>query len=129
MAGSYPTSEELRTILGTDVGTYARVFVMIDALDEGRCEAWVLLLRDLRELSGIKILATSRDLGDIAAEFQKDRRLDIVADEDDLRQFIDERLSKSIWRLKRLLEANTDFCVEVLTGVMEKADGIIILPW
>ncbi|KAF8883808.1 hypothetical protein BD779DRAFT_1472319 [Infundibulicybe gibba] len=129
MACNPPTLEELWTILGAEIRKYTQVFVVIDALDESCDEVWVPLLRNLRKMSGVGILATSRDLGTITAEFQQDCRLDIVANEGDLRRCINERLLGATQTFKRLLEMDTDLRAEILDRVVKRADGMFLLAW
>ncbi|KAF8886196.1 hypothetical protein BD779DRAFT_1673365 [Infundibulicybe gibba] len=53
--GRRPTLDELVSILRTEAETYARVFVIIDALDEADIQIWTLDLGRLRALSEISL--------------------------------------------------------------------------
>ncbi|KAF8868313.1 hypothetical protein BD779DRAFT_1461389, partial [Infundibulicybe gibba] len=116
-------------MLKIEVETYSRILVVTDALDEADVQVWAPLLKHLQAVSGISLLVTSRDTGDIALELRPDQCLNIGANERDMRRYIEERLSGSTGRFKRLIEANADSGLheEIITGVMEKADGMFLL--
>ncbi|KAF8874904.1 hypothetical protein BD779DRAFT_1450586, partial [Infundibulicybe gibba] len=71
--GNRPTFNELLDTLKVKVGTYSHVLVVVDALDEADVHGWAPLLRDLQALSGVSLLATSQDTGDIALELRPDQ--------------------------------------------------------
>jgi hypothetical protein len=67
------TFGELRTTLVTELKSYAKVFVILDALDEysensGSRESLVKVLRGINETAGL--LVTSRDIFSIASIFK-----------------------------------------------------------
>ncbi|KAF8874892.1 hypothetical protein BD779DRAFT_1450513 [Infundibulicybe gibba] len=121
-----PTFNELLDMLKVEMETYSHVLVVIDALDEIEIQVWAPLLRHLQILSRIRLLATSRNTGDIALELQPDQHLDITANEGDVRKYIQGRLSGSTGRFKRLLDVNMNLHEEIITGVMKKADGMCV---
>ncbi|KAF8868958.1 hypothetical protein BD779DRAFT_1743439 [Infundibulicybe gibba] len=128
-AGNRPTLTELLGMLKVEVETYSRVLIVTDALDEADVWVWAPLLKHLQALSRISLLVTSRDTGDVAHELRPDQCLDIMANDGDMRRYIEGRLSGSTGRFKRLLEANmdSDLREEIITGVVKKADGMFLL--
>ncbi|KAF8874890.1 hypothetical protein BD779DRAFT_1702108 [Infundibulicybe gibba] len=127
--GNRPTFNELLDMLKVEVETYSRVIFVIDALDEIDVQIWAPLLGYLQALSRISLLATSRDTGEVALELQPGQRLDIMANEGDMRRYIERRLLGSTARFKRLLDANTDLHEEIITGITKKADGMFLLAY
>ncbi|KAF8877975.1 ankyrin repeat-containing domain protein [Infundibulicybe gibba] len=126
-AGNRPTFNKILDMLKVEVEIYSRVMFVADALDETEVQVWAPLLRHLQALSGVSLLATSRDTGEIAFELQPDQRLDIMANKEDMRKYVEGRLAGSTGRFRRLLEANTNLREEIITGVMKKADGMFLL--
>ncbi|KAK4170041.1 ankyrin repeat-containing domain protein [Cladorrhinum sp. PSN259] len=100
------TSLELREIsreLREEVRGLARVFIIIDALDECPEDNGVrsTLLEHLnRLLPRANIMVTSRPLDDIKARFQQSQKLKIDASNDDVEQYIRYRILKE-GRLRR----------------------------
>ncbi|KAF8883134.1 hypothetical protein BD779DRAFT_890538 [Infundibulicybe gibba] len=124
-AGNRPTSEKLFDVLKAEVETYDQVFVVIDALDEADLEVWTKLLGYLQALREIRLIATSRDTGEIELGLPPYQRLDIMSDEGDVRRYIEGRLESSI-KLKQFLKKGVDVH-EIVTAVMNKADGMFLL--
>ncbi|KAF8888774.1 hypothetical protein BD779DRAFT_1672109 [Infundibulicybe gibba] len=122
---SRPTLEESWDSLNAEVGRYLRVFIVLDGLDE--TTDWIPFLERLRNSPTARILATSRNLGDIAVEFEKGQRLEIVAQEDDIRKYVSDCLTESVGRFKRLLDTSTRLLVGVSNGVVKRAHGMLLL--
>ncbi|KAF8886899.1 hypothetical protein BD779DRAFT_1409009, partial [Infundibulicybe gibba] len=125
-AGIHPTSGELFNMLKIEVGTYDRVLIVIDALDEA-IRIWAPLIESLQALPTVGLLATSRNTGDIELGLQPCQRLDIVANEGDMKRYIEGRLESSA-KLKQLLGGcSEDAHEKIATGIMAKADGMFLL--
>jgi Cdc6-like AAA superfamily ATPase len=119
-----PSLEQITAALFHEVSTYRKVYVVLDALDEFPEESQQELVEQLRALpSNVHILVTSRDLPTISDMFQEDERLDIVADEGDMRACITRRISKS-GTLNRLINKPPSLNQEVADSVIEKAHGM-----
>ncbi|KAF8883103.1 hypothetical protein BD779DRAFT_1626420 [Infundibulicybe gibba] len=124
--GIRPTSDELFDMLKIEVETYDRVLVVIDALDEADVEMWTQLLGRLQALRKISLIATSRDTGEIEFGLRPCKRLDITANEGDMKKYIEGRLESS-GKFKRLLKTRRDVHEEIVAGIMNKADGMFLL--
>jgi hypothetical protein len=90
-----PTLDEFTKALETEIKTYAKVFIVVDALDE--CpesnSSRVNLLRALQSLTGpVNLMVTSRDLPSIEQHFPDARHLHIRATDEDVTTFIQSQL-------------------------------------
>jgi hypothetical protein len=93
---THPTIEELTIALEWEIGTYHKTFIIVDALDECSEDNGTRanLLQSLRSLHGtVNLMVTSRDLLSIARQFTETKRLDIVADDQDVRRYILSRIA------------------------------------
>jgi uncharacterized protein involved in tolerance to divalent cations len=91
-----PRLVEFTKALESEIGTYAKTFVVVDAIDECPEDngTRAILLKTLQSLAGtVNVIVTSRDLASIARQFQGTQRLDIHAKEDDMRRYIEERIA------------------------------------
>lgn len=93
-----PSFDELKELLTALCKHYAKIYILVDALDE--CEAVLerrLLLPVLRSLPSrtTRLFVTSRPNNeDICQSFGKQSRIDIVAHDSDLRLYIMERMEE-----------------------------------
>jgi hypothetical protein len=116
--------DEFRKILMSELGTYARVFIVLDALDEyseasGIREELVGSLQSLTD--DARLLVTSRELPSIACIFRDARRLDIHAHDQDVRSYIRNRILRS--PRKRLKEMEE----EVVDAVTKNVNGMWVM--
>ena len=88
--------EEGLAILRSIAASFARVFIVIDAVDE--CDPAILngFIRPLTKLPDIRILVTSRDLPYIERCFASSRRLEIRANEADIRSYVQDRIKEEV---------------------------------
>jgi hypothetical protein len=106
--------------LKSEIGTYSKVFVLVDALDE--CPEGGIregLISELRALSlTVKLLVTSRDIPSIAQHFHDAKRLDVFADDQDVQEYVRGRIGQAARRpVKELQE-------RVISKVTQKARGM-----
>jgi hypothetical protein len=116
--GTPPLLDDVRAALTSEIGTYSKLFVIVDALDEcaddGIRES---LLKELRSLK-VRLLVTSRDVPSIAQHFHDATRLDVSADNQDVQEYVRGRIGQATRRpVKELQE-------RVITKVTEKARGM-----
>jgi hypothetical protein len=118
---TYPTLDEFLEALGSEIGIYSKVFIVVDALDECTEDYGTRanLLRVLRTLPGtVNLMFTSRDLSSIARQFRGTKRLDIQAHGEDLRKYVRGRIaSLPRQHLIGLQEVIEDKVVEVSGGM------------
>jgi ankyrin repeat domain-containing protein 50 len=92
---TYPTLNEFTQALRTEIQTYEKVFIVVDALDE--CTegngSRIKLLRALRSLAGpVNLMVTSRDLPSIEQHFHEAQRLHIRATDEDVATYVQSQL-------------------------------------
>jgi hypothetical protein len=116
-----PTLDECMEALKSEIGTYSKVFIIVDALDECREDDGTRanLLQALRSLVGkVNLMVTSRDLVSIARDFQETKRIDILANDQDVRRYIEGRIARAPRRhLKVLQESIVRKIVENVRGM------------
>jgi hypothetical protein len=92
---TYPTLDEFFQTLETEIKTYEKVFIVVDALDE--CTesngSRIKLLKALRSLAGhVNLMVTSRDLPSIEQHFRDAQRLHIRATDEDVAKYVQSQL-------------------------------------
>jgi hypothetical protein len=100
------TPEEVKTVLGLEIGMYSKVFIIVDGLDEcleGRQKALVTELKSLP--STVNLMVTSRPLQWIGCLFQHAKHLNISASDNDVRKYIEGRIQIED-RLSRIVVGN-----------------------
>jgi hypothetical protein len=108
-------------ILMSALRTYAQVFIVLDALDEyseasGTRETLIGFMQSLT--NHLRLLITSRDLPSIAYIFQDARRLDIRANDQDVRSYIRNRIVRSPCnKLKDMEEMVVDAVANSVNGM------------
>jgi hypothetical protein len=107
-----PSLNELMSALTVEVAQKSTAFILVDAFDECPERGGVRgdLLRALQSLSGmhnVKLLVTSRDLPSIAEDFRGAERLDICADDEDIKRYVKFRIDRAPRHLKDLQELVT----------------------
>ena len=117
--GTHPTLDGVIQALEKEIQTYAKFYIIVDALDE--CPETkgtrVQLLKALRSLSGsINLMVTSRHLSSIEQQFPEAQRIHIHANDDDMTKYIDNRLDDHPDFAK--LRAN------IINKVVDKARGM-----
>jgi hypothetical protein len=118
---THPTLDEFLEVLGSEIGMYSKVFIVVDALDECTEDYGTRanLLRALRTLPGtVNLMFTSRDLLSISRQFQGTKRLDIQAHREDLQKYVRGRIASLPRRhLIGLQEVIEDKVVKVAGGM------------
>jgi hypothetical protein len=103
----HPTLEELLPVLQSELESYSRCFIVIDALDECPYETRFRLLDILRHLPvPAKSMITSRDLPELKERFSEDERETITSIRLDMEIYINNRISTNP-RLTRLIDASS----------------------
>ena len=115
-----PTLDQLTDALISEIQTYYKVFVVVDALDEC-CEddaTRAMLLEVLRSLPRqVNLMVTSRNLPSIGRDFEGAKRLHIRAKDDDIRAYIEGRIALGPRHLKNLQETIVNTIVENAKGM------------
>ena len=95
-----PSFDEISRVLHLVTTAYSRVFIIVDALDECQpadgCRARLLSeIFSLQAKCDVSIFATSRPLPEIKQKFEKSTLLEIRARDEDVRKYLDDRISES----------------------------------
>jgi len=117
---AHPTLDQLTDVLISEIRTYSKVFIVVDALDECREDDATrsMLLSVLRSLPGqVNLMITSRDLPSIARCFEGTKRLRIRAKDDDIRVYIEARIALGPKHLKKLQEVIANRIVQNAKGM------------
>jgi hypothetical protein len=117
--GTLPSLDDVTMALASEIGTYSKVFVIADALDECPDGTRESLIEELLALPlNVKHLVTSRDIPSIAQHFHDAKRLNIFANDQDVQEYVKGRIGRATCRpVKELQE-------RVITRVTEKARGM-----
>jgi hypothetical protein len=118
--GTPPRLDEFMNALNSEIGTYSKVFIIVDALDECPEDGTrAKLLRGLQSLTGtVNLLVTSRELSSIARYFECTKCLDIHATDQDIQRYVEDRIANIP---RRHLIALRE---EIVNQVTEKAQGM-----
>ncbi|KAF5240211.1 hypothetical protein FOXYS1_15468, partial [Fusarium oxysporum] len=123
-----PLLEELSETLRFVVELYAKVFIIVDALDE--CQALDgcrgRLLFEIFRLQGkstVNIFATSRPISDITSMFDRALSLAIHATKDDVALYLENHMGT----LRSVVKTNPRLQEQVKTEISDAVDGMFLL--
>ncbi|KAK0216574.1 hypothetical protein EDD85DRAFT_436563 [Armillaria nabsnona] len=121
-----PSLDEFMEVLSFHLKRYHLIYIVFDAFDEfvGRQEQLISALKSLG--SRVRLLVTSRNDTAIQRIFQDDEELRIRADDGDIRKLIMSRLDDDD-DLRIFLTDRNDLCQNILTRVVERAQGMFFL--
>jgi hypothetical protein len=124
---TWPSLQDLSRALTSLVSVYSRVFIVIDALDE--CQVTFDCRKKLlSEIFGLRadcasnIFVTSRFLPEISEKFKDDTKLEIRASEEDVKAFLDYRMSPRRAFIRNNLSLQEEIKVESVRAV----DGMFV---
>lgn len=122
-----PSANEISTALRLVSATYAKVFIVIDALDECQtsdgCRAKLLSeVFDLQKLEAVNILATSRFIPDIVERFAGSASLEIHATKEDVKIYLENHMDL----LPRFVPQNSMIREEIASTISDVVDGMYV---
>jgi hypothetical protein len=119
-----PTLGEYTKLLQAAVDCFSKVRIIIDALDE--CpeadQVRQSLLEEIRKLDSVSVLVTSRNIP-IESELRSAIRLDVRANDLDIKNYLEDRMSRSD-RLKKFAEKDLNLYDSIKNTIFEKAKGM-----
>ncbi|WZH50419.1 hypothetical protein QYS62_011663 [Fusarium acuminatum] len=120
-----PLLGEVSAALQSVVGLYAKVFIIVDALDEYQAlnDCRGKLLSEIFRLQGrftVNICTTSRPISDITSIFDRALSLVIHATNDDVALYLENHMGT----LRPVVKANPRLQEEIKTGISDAVDGI-----
>lgn len=117
-----PSTREIVTTLRSVAAAYSTVFIVVDALDECEpscCKVLVDKMFAIQAASGANLFTTSRPL-DIAERFKGSMTIEIRANEDDVREYID----KNMMQLPPCVQKNPKVQEEIKVTIVGLVEGM-----
>ncbi|PVH90781.1 hypothetical protein DM02DRAFT_411112 [Periconia macrospinosa] len=126
--GTKPSLDETLGALKEVLLKYSTVYIVVDALDEcqdsdGTRRQFLAKLRELQAGQDVRLMATSRFISEIDAEFKTAVRLEIRASDEDVRRFVVGQMC----RLPRCVQQDPALQNMVEEKIAESVDGIFLL--
>ncbi|KFZ13947.1 hypothetical protein V501_03464, partial [Pseudogymnoascus sp. VKM F-4519 (FW-2642)] len=125
-----PSTEELSSNLQSmaTAAKYSRLFIIVDALDEcqasnGCRQRFLSEIFSLQTIVRANIFVTSRFIPEITEEYSGRMSLEIRASKEDIQRY----LSGHISQLPAFVGRSTDLQEEIITGIVNAADGMFLL--
>ena len=120
-----PPFGEISHALQSIMASYSRTFIVIDALDEcgisdGGWRKFLSEIFNLQAKTGASLFATSRFIPDITEEFKGSPSLEIRANSDDVRKYLDGHMPQ----LRSFVLRNPDLQEEIKTEIVKAVDGM-----
>jgi hypothetical protein len=123
-----PTIAELIKTLQSEIRTYSKVFIIVDALDECLEGNGGHLIRVLQSLTdAVNLMVTARPLPLIEQQFLNAIRLDIRANDNDVRQYVEDRIPREP-RLVQLIGTDQALQDSIVNKIVEKVGGMYVFP-
>ena len=119
-----PFDETLK-VLRSVVSEHARVFIIIDALDECSRETRKILLPEISSLqtnSGANIFATSRRIPEIEEAFKGGAFLQVHATDEDVQKYVEGHMS----RLPSFVSRSSALQQSIKTEIIKAVDGMYV---
>ena len=127
---TYPALADLSRTLRAEIQPYSKVFIVVDALDECPDDSMARthLLTELRSFAGnVNLLVTSRNLTSIGPQLPGANRIQVSANDDDVRKYIKGRLLTEP-RLLRHIEGDSALRQHLEDSILEKHGGMSVYP-
>ncbi|KAF1963967.1 ankyrin, partial [Bimuria novae-zelandiae CBS 107.79] len=126
--GTKPSLEEIFSTLKEVLTKYSTVYVVVDALDEyqnsdGSRHQFLARLRALQAGQDVRLLATSRFIPEIEDAFKEAARLEVRANDNDVRRFV----AGQIYRLPKCIQRNVVLREMVQDKIVQAVDGMFLL--
>ncbi|KAI9860056.1 MAG: hypothetical protein M1813_006404 [Trichoglossum hirsutum] len=122
-----PSFEEISKALQSVVADYSKVFIIIDALDECQvsvkgCKKLLSEIFNVQAKTGANLFATSRSIPEIIEMFNEGVSLEIRASADDVRRYLDEKMSL----LPPIVRRDFGLQEEIKTEIIKNVDGMYV---
>lgn len=113
---------EVREMLQSIAPSFPKLFIILDALDEGEQHVHGLLsdIFCLQQAHGANIFATSRHIPHIEARFKGANTLEIRACDEDIRNYVDNYMNK----LPHFVMESSVLQEETKSGIIKAVDGM-----
>ena len=119
-----PSINELSGLIRAMVAQFSKVFLILDALDECTEDTRSDLVMEIHRLpSNLFFLCTSRFAPDIEDVFRDAPKIEIRANDADVRKYLEAQLQKES-RLKRHVDAEPNLLEEIVSTIIVKVQGM-----
>ena len=120
-----PSFEDISGALRSVAAMYSKVFIIVDALDECQVteSSRSMLLSEifnLQQKGKVNIFATSRFVPEVTEIFKEYTRLEIRAHDEDVRNYLEGRISRSNRKFLRTLPG------DIKTKIIKAVDGMYV---
>ncbi len=122
-----PSLDEITKALQSVAATYSRVFIVVDALDEcqtsdGSRTRFLAEIFEAQARSGANVFATSRFITEISGRLENPVTLEIRANEDDVRQYLDGQM----FRLPGFVVRSQELQEEIKSCIVKSVQGMYV---
>jgi hypothetical protein len=122
--GTTPSWDEVSNVLQAVLGQYSKVYVIVDAVDEYPEYQRQILLEYLVMMgSTVNLMITSRPHIRPDGSLPNLEALEICANEDDIRRYVEGQIQKSSW-LSKHVRSRADLREEILSTITRTVDGM-----
>jgi hypothetical protein len=122
--GTTPSVNEVFDVLGSVIGQHFKVYIIVDAIDEYPEVQRQILLQYLMAMgSTVNLMITSRPHIRPNTSLANLDTLEIRADEDDIRRYVEGQIQTSIW-LTNHVKTRPDLQEEILSTITNAVDGM-----
>jgi chromatin segregation and condensation protein Rec8/ScpA/Scc1 (kleisin family) len=119
-----PSLDEVFDVLRPVLGEYSRVYMIVDAVDEYPEAKRQILLEYLVMMgSTVNLMITSRPHIHPNGSLPNLEALEIRANEDDIRRYVEGQIKKSSW-LSKHIQTRADLQGEILSTIIHAVDGM-----
>ena len=127
-AQTRPTASEFSELLEYEVRNFPTVFVLVDALDEcsegsGARQSLLMELQSLLRLPNTRLMITSRHIADVELNFENAAHLEIRANDDDIRKYLEAQIPKEP-RLARCVKSDPALQESIIDTLVDNAKGM-----
>ncbi|KAI0157617.1 hypothetical protein GGR57DRAFT_510626 [Xylariaceae sp. FL1272] len=129
----FPSPSEVLDILITEMGSFSRIDIVLDALDECSSEIGNIraeFMKTVRNFpTNVFVLATSRPDLEVWREVKASEELTIAAHDEDLKKYLDGfKNDAAQGKLQALVaSASENFWPETVDAIIEKSQGMFLL--
>lgn len=122
--GTTPSLDDIRDVLSSASIHYAQVYIIVDAVDEyPEGERWILLQHLIEMCGSVNLMITSRPHITPDASLPDLHTLEIRANEDDVRGYLDAQIAVSP-RLSKHIERRPELREEIHLGIGRTLEGM-----
>jgi hypothetical protein len=129
--GMSPSLDEYLLVLESQIKVFDKVFIIVDALDECADDTRKSFLKALHQLPRrAHILFTSRPVVSIGKQIKAERQVNIVANKDDLRKYLEHRINTFdhlMHLVDKEVQKDSSFLDNILHTIVEKSQGMQVL--